>query len=403
MIFVNQLRSLRTTASWEEARQHSGVRAAQAEHLLRAQPFPTGYSLSTMQAALRLFLLLSLIAAPAIARAQSAPDPDAAPVSNAPPPEDDDQNPVATLKVQANLVNLYFTVHDKRGALIPNLTRDDCTIFENKAPQKLRSFAAEADQPLTLGILLDTSGSQMNVLPMEQQTGSAFLKRILRDKDEAFLISFDVDVNLLEDYTNSASRLAKAMDKAEINTAGGNGSAGVPGIGQGPVPTQGAPKGTLLFDAVYLAAGDKLHSETGRKAMILLTDGGDQGSKYRVQDAIEAAQKANAIVYVLLIEDRGFYSNGSIMLGGLNGSAAMHKMADATGGRVIDVGNNGKKMEAAFAQIEAELRTQYLASYTPLNTRLDGSFRPIDVQCKGDGLKVQAPKGYYAQANDADQ
>ncbi len=339
---------------------------------------------------------------PGIGLAQAAPSPDAPPMSTAPAPAEDANSqdaPVATLKVQSNLVSLYFTVKDKHNALIPNLTRDECTVFENKQPQKLRNFNAEADQPLTLGILLDTSGSQENVLSMEQQTGSAFLKRVLRQKDEAFLITFDVDVNLLEDYTNSASRLAKAMNKAEINTAGGNGSMGVPGIGQGPVPTQGAPKGTLLYDAVYLAAGDKLRTETGRKAMILLTDGGDQGSKYRLRDAIEAAQKANAIVYVLLIADRGF-SYGYRMPMGEFGESAMRRMAEETGGRMIDVGNNGKKMEDAFAQIEAELRTQYVASYTPLNQNLDGSYRQVAVQCKGDGLKVQSRKGYYALPSD---
>ncbi len=350
-----------------------------------------------------LALILLAAALPLRLFAQAAPSPDAPPVSTAPAQEDPADNPQATLKVNVNLVNLYFTVHDKRGALIPNLTKEDCTVFENKEPQKLRSFAAEADQPLTLGILLDTSGSQTNVLGMEQQTGGAFLRDILRKKDEAFLISFDVDVNLLEDYTNNASRLARAMDKAEINTAGGNGAGGVPGIGQGPVPTHGAPKGTLLFDAVVLAAGDKMRSETGRKAMILLTDGGDQGSKYRLKDAIEAAQKANCIVYVLLIADRSFYYGNGIMLGGMNGDADMRKLAQETGGRMIDVGNNGKKMEAAFAQIEDELRTQYVASYTPTDKRLDGSFRPIAVECKGDGLKVQAQKGYYALPNSDSQ
>ena len=355
-----------------------------------------------MRFAAFVFLLFSS-ATPAYLAAQSAPSPDAPPVSTAPAPEDTQDNPQATLKVNVNLVNLYFTVHDKRGALIPNLTKGDCTVFENKAPQTLRNFAAEADQPLTLGILLDTSGSQTNVLPMEQQTGGAFLKSILRQKDEAFLISFDVDVNLLEDYTNNASRLSRAMDKAEINTAGGNGAGGVPGIGQGPVPVHGQPKGTLLFDAVYLAANDKLRSETGRKAMILLTDGGDQGSKYRLRDAIEAAQKANCIVYVLLIADRGFYYGNGVMLGGMNGDADMRKLANDTGGRMIDVGNNGKKMEAAFAQIEDELRTQYVASYTPTDKRLDGSFRPISIECKGDGLKVQAQKGYYALPSDSSE
>ena len=346
------------------------------------------------------FLILSLLLLAPCLHAQSAPSPDAPPVSTAPPPSDDAQqdNSVTTLRVNSNLVSLYFTVHDKRGALIPNLTRDDCQVLEDKKLQKIRNFEAKADQPLTLGILLDTSGSQQNVLPLEQQTGSNFLHRILREKDEAFLISFDVDVNLLEDYTNNAGQLSRSMNKAEINTAGGNGSAGSVGVGQGTIPTQGAPKGTLLYDAVDLASNDKLRQETGRKAMILLTDGEDQGSKYRVQDAIEAAQKANSIIYVILIADRGFYSGGSIMLGGYTGDAQMRRMADATGGRVIDVGNNGKKLEAAFQQIEDELRTQYVMSYVPLNTDFDGRYRAVDVQCKGDGLKVQARKGYYALA-----
>ncbi len=351
---------------------------------------------------MRRLLLLSLLLCVPSLHAQSAPSPDAPPVSTAPPPADDAQQgaPVTTLRVNSNLVSLYFTVRDKHGALIPNLTRDECTVFEDKKQQKVRNFEARADQPLTLGMLLDTSGSQQNVLPLEQQTGSNFLHQILREKDEAFLISFDVDVNLLEDYTNNAGQLSRAMNKAEINTAAGNGSAGVPGLGQGTIPTQGAPKGTLLYDAVYLGAGDKLRQETGRKAMILLTDGEDQGSKYRVQDAIEAAQKANAILYVILIADRGFYSGGSIMLGGYTGDSAMRKMAAETGGRVIDVGNNGKKLEAAFGQIEDELRTQYVASYVPLNGDFDGRYRTVDVQCKGDGLKVQARKGYYAVAQD---
>lgn len=349
--------------------------------------------------------LLSLLLFAPLVHAQSAPSPDAPPVSTAPPPDDTTQTgaPVTTLRVNSNLVSLYFTVRDKHGALIPNLTRDDCRVLEDKKEQKVRNFEARADQPLTLGMLLDTSGSQQNVLPLEQQTGSAFLHRILRDKDEAFLISFDVDVNLLEDYTNNAGTLSRAMNKAEINTAAGNGAAGIPGLGQGTIPTQGAPKGTLLYDAVYLSSGDKLRQETGRKAEILLTDGEDQGSKYRVQDAIEAAQKANAIVYVILIADRSFYSGGSIMLGGYSGDAQMRKMTEATGGRVIDVGNNGKKLEAAFQQIEDELRTQYVISYVPMNTDFDGKYRAVEIQCKGDGLKVQARKGYYAmpQADDA--
>ncbi|MGD0098126.1 MAG: VWA domain-containing protein, partial [Terracidiphilus sp.] len=240
--------------------------------------------------------------------------------------------------------------------------------------------------------LLDTSGSQQRVLPLEQDAGSQFLERVLKPKDEAFLVSFDVDVDLLQDYTNNPRLLARAMQKAQINTAGGNGS-GIPGMGGGPVPTIGDPKGTLLYDAVSMAATKKMNQETGRKAMILLTDGEDEGSRAKITEAIAAAQKNNVIVYTILIADRGFYGGFGM---GYTGYSAMKRMTEETGGRLIDVGNNGKKLEAAFQQIEDELRTQYVASYTPSNTKLDGSFRRLSVECKGDGLKVQVRKGYFA-------
>jgi VWFA-related protein len=330
--------------------------------------------------------------------AQTAPSPDAPPVSTAPDTtQQDEQQPATTLKVNVNLVSNYFSVRDKHNGLVSTLTKNDCTISEDKVPQKIKNWSAETDQPLTLGILLDTSGSQQNVLPLEQETGSAFLHRVLRSKDEAFLVSFDVDVDLLQDFTSSASELSRAMNKAQINTAGGNGAGGVPGIGQGPVPTHGAPKGTLLYDAVVLAANEKMRVENERKAMILLTDGGDQGSHYKLQDAVAAAQKANAIIYVILIADRGFYGGMSF---GYSGPADMKRLSEQTGGRMIDVGNNGPKLEAAFKQIEDELRTQYVASYTPTNTKLDGTFRKLDIECQGDGLKVQSRKGYYAVASE---
>jgi VWFA-related protein len=297
--------------------------------------------------------------------------------------------------MNVNLVDLFFTVKDKSGELVPHLTRNDCTVLEDKVPQTLKSFVAETNQPLTLGILLDTSGSQQNVLPLEQDVGSQFLQRVLRSKDEAFLVSFDVDVDLLQDFTNSPRLLAHAMGKAEINTAGGNGGAGIPGAGGGTVPTVGDPKGTLLYDAVNLAATEKLNQESGRKAMIILTDGEDQGSRTKIGEAIAAAQKSNVIIYVILIADRGFYGGYTF---GYGGYSAAKRLSDETGGRLIDVGNNGKKLEAAFQQIEDELRTQYVASYTPSNTKLDGGFRRIAVQCQGDGMKVQVRHGYYAMA-----
>jgi len=331
-------------------------------------------------------LLLSLPGLSLAGWAQLAPSPDAPPVSTAPAPAPEDES-VATLKLNVNLVDVFFTVKDKSGNLVPHLTKNDCTVSEDKTQQTLKSFVAETNQPLTLGLLLDTSGSQQRVLPLEQQVGSEFLQRVLRQKDEAFLISFDVNVDLLQDYTNSARQLSRALNKAEIN-------AGV-SLGSGPVPTPGGPRGTVLYDAVMLASNDKLNQETGRKAMILLTDGEDQGSRAKISEAIAAAQKSNVIVYVILIADRGFYGGFSF---GYSGYSAMKRLSEETGGRLIDVGNNGPKLEAAFQQIEDELRTQYVASYTPSNTKLDGSLRRLGVECRGDGMKVQVRKGYYATA-----
>src|SRR5271155_5335434 len=343
---------------------------------------------------LLLFQAAFLFAVAPLANAQTAPSPDAPPVSTVPDAPEEEQPAATTLRVNVNLVSLFFTARDKHNGLVSTLTKKDCSILEDKTQQTIKNFSSEADLPLTLGILLDTSGSQQNVLSLEQQAGGTFLRDILRQKDEAFLVTFDVGVNLEQDFTNNANQLIRAMDKAEINTAGGNGAYGVPGIGQGPIPTQGAPKGTLLYDAVAQVSNEKLRSETGRKALILLTDGEDEGSVTKPNQAIEAAQKANAIIYVILIADRPFYAYHGPF--GYSGDMQMRKLTEETGGRTINVGNNGKKMEEAFAQIEQELRTQYLASYTPTNNKLDGGYRKLDVSCQGDGLKIQTRKGYYA-------
>jgi VWFA-related protein len=326
-----------------------------------------------------------------VLHAQEAPSP-----GGPPPASDAAPQPIAgleteTLKVNVNLVNVYFSVRDKSG-YITNLHKDDCSIFEDKALQKTKNFTQEKNLPLTIGILLDTSGSQRNVLPLEQESGAQFLKDVLTPKDEAFLISFDINIDLLADYTNSPREIKRAIDKAQINT----------GAGTGSVTGNGTPRGTLLYDAVFLAANEKLRQEAGRKIIVMLTDGGDQGSQETLKTATEAAQKANAIVYVILIADRGFYSGGGF---GINladsGAAEMERLAKDTGGRVINVGNNGKKLEEAFNQIQDELRTQYLASYTPTNLKADGSFRTLNITCQ-QGQKVQARKGYYAIADSPD-
>jgi VWFA-related protein len=294
--------------------------------------------------------------------------------------------PIATLKVNVQVVNLFFNVKDKRGALIPNLKKEDFLVGEDGKPQTIKYFAAESDQPLTLGLLIDTSGSQTRVLPMEQEVGAAFLRDVLTPKDLAFLINFDITVNLLQDYTSDAARLRRAMEQTQINDGGGSGAGGIAGAGQGTIPDY-HPKGTLLYDAVYLASNEKLHQEAGRKALILLTDGGDQGSDETLASAISAAEKSEVMVYVIMIADRAHF---------MPGDREMRKLADQTGGRVIDVGNDAKKLRQAFDQIGTELRSQYMVGYVPANTALDGKYRKLEIKTVQPDYKIQARKGYYA-------
>jgi VWFA-related protein len=326
-------------------------------------------------------------------KASNAPDDNGESLPDAPKLRDktsEQDQPLVTLKVNVQVVNLYFNVKDKRGALIPNLKKEDFQVTEDGKPQTIKYFAADSNQPLTLGLLIDTSGSQARVLPMEKEVGAAFLRDVLTPKDLAFLINFDISVDLIQDYTNDAARLRRAMDKTVINDGGGSGAGGIAGAGQGTIPVS-RPKGTLLYDAVYVASTEKLQKETGRKAMVLLTDGGDQGSQETLANAIEAAQRSEVIVYVIMIADR---SLGSMYLGSSEG--AMRKLAEQSGGRVIDVGNNPKKLRDAFDQIGTELRSQYMIGYVPTNTSTDGKYRKMEVKLANPEYKVQARKGYFA-------
>src|SRR6202050_5196700 len=354
-----------------------------------------------------LFLLAALSAThPALAQnpassaaegSQSGAQTPAQKPGDAQPPAHD-RGRAGTVKVNVNVVGLFFNVKDKHGALMPNLTKTDFDVLEDGKPQTIKYFAAESNLPLTLGILIDSSGSQLRVLDMEKEVGGAFLRQILTDKDEAYVIDFNIDASLIQDYTRDVHRLQAALNKVKINTGFTTGP--IPGAGGGPVPTApGSQRGTVLYDAVYLSAHDMLAKEVGRKAMILLTDGEDEGSQLKIQDAIEAAQKADAIVYVLLCADRGgYYSMGM----SYSGEGKMRKLTEATGGRVINVGNKLDKLKEAFDQISAELRSQYNIGYTSTNTALDGSYRKLEVKSK-QGYKIQTRAGYYAMAHEQQQ
>jgi VWFA-related protein len=301
-------------------------------------------------------------------------------------PASGQQQPVPTgptLKVTTQVVNVYAVVRTKHGQLIPDLNKNDFEIKEDNVPEQIRYFSRETDTPLTLAIMIDTSPSQGRVLDTEKEEANAFLRQILRPKDLACVIHFDVAVELLQDFTDDLRRLARAIDETVINGGG-------QGIGPRPIPTR--PIGaTHLYDAVYLASNELMKNEVGRKVLILLTDGQDQGSQETLNEALEAAQKCDVIIYSIAITDRSFYGFGNMRF---SGDSVLQKLSQQTGGRVLKV-NKIKNTREAFDEIARELRTQYLLGYTPSNPRTDPGFRKISVRVLHGDYKVQARRGYY--------
>src|SRR5580692_11955655 len=202
--------------------------------------------------------------------------------------------PPGQIRVQVNLVNLFATVRDKHKAIVTGLKQDDFEVYEDGQPQEITYFSAESNLPITVGILIDTSGSEYYMLSAEKEAASRFLGRVMRKGDLAMVMSFDTDVDLLADFTEDRARLDRAINRAQINAP----SSGI--IAQGPFPTSGTG-GTNFYDAVYLAAHDKLSDEAGRKAIIVLTDAEDNGSKVSELEAIETAQRTDTVVHILLV------------------------------------------------------------------------------------------------------
>ena len=291
-----------------------------------------------------------------------------------------DDQPIISVDVQ--LVNIMATVRDKDGKLIGNLTKDDFELKEDGKEQNIRYFARQTDLPLTIGLLVDVSGSQANLIGVEQQAASEFFRNVLRKQDLAFLISFGADSELLEDITGSPAMLEDGLRDLRLNTGVAQ-MAGRPG----PVPTMSHPAGTVLYDAIYLAANERLKREAGRKVIVVITDGVDQGSKLNRDDAIEAAHRADAAIYGIYYSDFGFGYGGS--------DRDLKKMAEATGGSVFKV-NKPADLDRIFKQIEEEMRSQYAIGYSPTNPVKDGSFRKIELKATDRHYKVQARNGYYA-------
>jgi len=309
------------------------------------------------------------------------------------PPQQPPTGEVPVFKDTAELVNVLATVHDKKGRLIANLEKQDFQILEDGKPQEIKYFNKEVDLPLTIGLLFDCSGSETRMIPMERDGAVSFFNTVLRPKDMAFLITFATDVDLIADFTNDKRKLENALETVKVIT-GGPGGVGV----SGPFPSQRSG-GTHLFDALYLASHDLLAHEVGRKTVILLTDGEDEGSKLKVDQAIEAAQKADVVVYGVHYVDRAFFGGGfGRMNVGYSGEAYLKKMTEETGGRYISP-NKDNNLRGAFQEIADELRSQYSIGYSPTNSKHDGSFRKIEIRVNGQDMKVQTRKGYFAMPN----
>ena len=342
--------------------------------------------------------------------------------------------PPPTYSAEVKVVNIFATVRDKKGQIVKDLNKEDFVLDEEGHPQVIRYFARETDLPLTLGLLVDTSGSQRNVLNDERDASRRFFDQVLRaDRDLAFLIHFDKEVELLEDLTPSREKLEKALDELQVTEpqlqrqrGGGyppDDSGGSGGSRRG---------GTHLYDAVKLASDELMMKQKGRKALVLLTDGVDRGSKYTLFESISAAQHADTLVYSILFAGSNPYTNngygpgmgrrrrgmgypgggypgggypgggypgggGGYPGGGENrgeGKKVLEQMARETGGRFIEVSHR-LPIDKVFAEIEEELRSQYSIGYTPSETGETAAFRHIHLTVKKKDLVVQAREGYY--------
>ena len=327
----------------------------------------------------------------------------------------DEQPPKFSTDVQ--VVNVLATVRDKGGQIVRNLTKDDFLLEEDGRPQTIRYFSQQSELALTLGLLVDTSGSQRRLIGEERQASYRFLEQVLREKkDLAFVIHFDFDVELLQDLTSSRRDLERALDGLETPRPRQWGTRG--GGGPGGPPSRGRRGGTSLYDSVLLASDDLLRKQSGRKAVILLSDGVDTGSKVSINDAIESAQRADTLVYAIRFYDEQAYGGamrpsgpwGGGRRGGRgypprrmpvqnlpDGKKILQRLARETGGGYFEVSKK-TPLDQVFSRIEEELRNQYNLGYSSDQPASAAGFRKIRLTAKQKTLVVQARDGYYAGA-----
>jgi len=339
------------------------------------------------------------------------------------------------ISVEVKVVTVLATVRDKHGQIVSNLGKDDFTLEEDGHAQPITYFTRDTDLALTLGLLVDTSESQRRVLGQERAASQSFLDDLLRDRDQAFVIHFDREVELLQDVTSSQEKIAKALQLLEAprpqfsqtnanggggNGGGGNGGGGNGGYGGGRQgrggPGQGqrfGGAGTLLYDAVFLGSDEVMKKQKGRKALIILSDGVDHGSKETLEEAIMTAQRADTVVYSILFADEqqnqspfSFGGPGFGRRGGggggrrfpqeerPDGKKILERISKETGGRLFEVSKK-QPIGDIYRSIAEELRNQYSIGYTPAADVTPG-YHKIHLATKQKDLTVQSRDGYYA-------
>ncbi len=360
--------------------------------------------------------------------------PTAAPTSPAAPVPQ-----AAPIAVDVKVVTMLASVRDKHGKLVPGLTKDDFVLQQDGHAQTIKYFAHETDLPLTLGLLVDTSGSQRRVLDQERAASRTFIDHVLReDRDKAFLIHFDHEVELLQDLTPSRQKLEAALEQvgapqfSQASSSGGsNGGSGSgdPNSGGGGRGRGGrGGGGTLLYDAIYLASDELMKKQHGRKAIIVLSDGVDRGSKESLQEAIESAERADTLVYSILFADKEGYGNngggfggprmggggmggGGMGGGGMGGRGGggyprrteeprpdgkkiLEQISHETGGRFFEV-TKKQTIDDIYTAINEELRNQYSLGYTPEKDDAGSGYHKIVLTTKQKDLTVQTRDGYF--------
>jgi Ca-activated chloride channel family protein len=286
------------------------------------------------------------------------------------------------IRVDVNLATVAFTVRDADGALVDTLTKDDFEILEDTVPQKIAYFARSADVPLTLGLIVDASGSQEHFAKKHQGDLEVFLKEVLDTRDRAFLVGFGNHIRLVSDFSHSSSELVESWKRYEKDTQK------FPEIG----PPENRDLGTAFYDSIYYPVTEKLGKEEGRKALLMFSDGEDNSSSHDMMSAIDAAQGTNVLVYTIRYTER---AHGKLTARNQYGIRVMDRIAKETGGAAIDAGSIDPR--TYFHQIAEELRTSYELAYYPTNDKKDESFRKIVIRAKREGLRVRSKTGYFSR------